>query len=90
VTDKYSSFTELSRNERKDHDYSIYLKRRDSGITAIVPHGGKLEFLTSEFAKALGNETHSVYCFEDLKINNNKRDPHVTSENFDDLRRVAV
>jgi phage replication-related protein YjqB (UPF0714/DUF867 family) len=81
LDDRYSDFDELSRNEREGVDFRICLTRRDSPVAIIAPHGGRIEFGTSQAAAAIAGEMYSLYCFEGLKPHGN-RALHIPSTNF--------
>ncbi len=82
--DKYLNFEDLARHEAEGHDYRIVSKVVPSSEVAILaPHGGKIEFLTSELARSIAGADHNYYTFEGMKLSNN-RELHVTSSNFDE------
>jgi len=83
MTDKYSSFSELSRNRFEGTDYKICHQQRDTEIVFVAPHGGKIEPGTSEITKALAGEKFSYYSFEGTQLTNNC-ELHITSTNFDE------
>lgn len=82
--DKYPSFAELSQHEVEGRDYRIRAAPVEGAEVAILaPHGGKIEFLTSELASSIAGPDHNCYAFEGIKRNHN-RDLHVTSSSFDE------
>lgn len=89
MKDTYASFSELSRHERRDRDFRIRVWERESNILVIAPHGGKIEFGTSEIAEGIAADDLSLYAFEGLKESGNRR-LHITSTRFDEPECVAL
>ena len=87
--DKYSSFLNLSKNERCGQDFRVRLHKRDSAILIIAPHGGEIEPGTSEIAEAIAGDDYSFYAFEGIKASRN-RDLHLTSSRFDEPRGIGL
>jgi phage replication-related protein YjqB (UPF0714/DUF867 family) len=83
MDDEYTNYSKLSASEVECLDYQRRLKRRDSNIAVIAPHGGSIEPGTSEIAEAIANEVYSLYCFEGIKRNDNQT-LHITSKLFDE------
>ena len=79
--DKYSNFEELERNEVGN--YTIECLDRGSNITILAPHGGKIEFNTTEIAKLIAGDSFNYYSFIGQK-NKNNRHLHITSHKFDE------
>lgn len=87
--DKYGNFTELRLNHREGSDYKIRLVQRELLVGIVALHGGKIEPLTSEIAKALAMNSYSLYCFEGLRLGS-FRDLHITSTKFDEPRGMKL
>ena len=88
--DRYPSFSKLSAIEREGTDYSIeIMSRPNSEIILIAPHGGKIEFNTSEITRKIAGTEFSFYCFNGLKISNNSH-LHITSHLFDEPKGVEA
>jgi len=83
MNDLYRNFAELELNEVEEKDYRRVVIPRGSNIAILAPHGGGIEAGTSEIAKALAEETFSLYCFEGLKLRGNQQ-LHITSARFDE------
>jgi phage replication-related protein YjqB (UPF0714/DUF867 family) len=83
MIDDYKNYADLAQTEREGKDYRRVVIPRGSTIAILAPHGGGIEAGTSEIAKALADETHSLYCFEGLKQRGNQR-LHITSSRFDE------
>ncbi len=87
--DRYSSFEELYKGEKEGIDYRKQVVKRASDCLIMAPHGGKIEPGTSELAKAVASEDHSLYLFEGIR----KRphgDLHVTSHKYDDDEAIEI
>ena len=82
--DKYSGFAELAQYERKGKDFRILVANRNSDTTILAPHGGKIESMTSEIARAVAGQEFNLYCFEGIKKNRNYETLHITSHRFDE------
>lgn len=87
--DKYNSFYELKQNEMVDRDFTIEVSEGSSGIAIVSPHGGNIEFGTTEIARAVAGDEHTYYSFIGLK-EANPRDLHITSHNFDEPKALAL
>ena len=81
--DKYQSFAELSKKEKEGIDFRIEQRIPASSVAFIAPHGGAIEFMTSEVANALAGKEYRYYSFKGIKKNGNG-DLHITSTNFDE------
>ena len=87
--DQYSSFKELYVVERDGTDYQRQAVKRASDCLIMAPHGGRIEPGTSELAKAVANEDHSLYLFEGIRKRPHS-DLHVTSHKYDDEEAVEI
>jgi phage replication-related protein YjqB (UPF0714/DUF867 family) len=84
VADKYTSYAELARHETLGQDYRIAVREaRGSEVLIVAPHGGMIEFGTSELARAIAGDEHNVFSFEGLKPYGCNRSLHITSHRFD-------
>ncbi len=88
--DKYRSFQELSKNERKDIDYEIILRDRKSNATIVAIHGGKIEPCTTELAEAISGDDFNFYTFKGIKNNWNYSSLHITSHRFNEPKCVDL
>jgi phage replication-related protein YjqB (UPF0714/DUF867 family) len=82
MADKYASFQELERGERRGV-YRVLSHPRKATIAVIAPHGGKIEPGTSEIARKIAGADFSFYAFEGRKKQHNKS-LHITSTRFDE------
>ena len=83
MTDSYSNFRELQSYERNGLDYRINVSRNWHQVLIIAPHGGKIEYYTSQIAKWIAKEEFAWYSFEGTKEGDNRK-LHITSHNFDE------
>lgn len=88
--DKYQSFAELSQHEVEGRDYQIRAAPVEgAGVAILAPHGGKIEFLTSELAWSIAGSDYNCYAFEGIKRNHNA-ELHVTSSSFDEPNALSL
>ncbi|WP_090271116.1 poly-gamma-glutamate hydrolase family protein [Thalassovita taeanensis] len=87
--DEYSSFVELYLVEKNGSDYLKQAVKRASDCLIMAPHGGKIEPGTSELAKAVASEDHSLYLFEGIRKRPHS-DLHVTSHKYDDEEAIDI
>jgi phage replication-related protein YjqB (UPF0714/DUF867 family) len=88
MADKYASFQELERTERRGV-YRVLYRPRKARIAIIAPHGGKIEPGTSEIARKIAGADFSFYAFEGRKKQHNKS-LHITSTRFDEPICLAL
>jgi len=74
----------LIADDHAGRDYTIRLQRRDSRIAIIAPHGGKIEWGTSQIAEAIAGETYRFFSFEGDMRSGNYDALHVTSTAYDE------
>jgi phage replication-related protein YjqB (UPF0714/DUF867 family) len=85
----YLSFKELADCEEEGLDYRIMIELRDPRILIMAPHGGKIEPVTGEVAKAIAGVDYSFYIFEGLKGEGNGI-LHIESHLFDEPRALKA
>ncbi len=88
--DKYENFAALSQHEKHGVDFIIKSHPRHSHWAIIAPHGGEIEFGTSELAEAIAGDSFSFYAFEGIKKENDFKDLHITSTNFDEPEGLKI
>lgn len=88
MSDKYKSFEELARYEKKQ-DYSIETADRGTRVLLMGPHAGNIEPGTSEVVLAIAGESLSYYLFEGLKLQDIWA-LHITSTKFDEPRALNM
>lgn len=88
MRDKYVNFAELSSSE-PDGAFRIEVRRKESAVALIAPHGGKIEPGTSDICRSVAGEDLTYYLFEGCKSNKN-RNLHITSSRFDEPQGIDV
>lgn len=88
---RYRSFAELADARVEGVDYEITARRNAASSTAVVvPHGGRIEEGTSEFARRIAGEDLNLYLFEGLQPTGSLRSLHLTSHLFDEPRCLGL
>ena len=83
MPDTYQDFRELREAEREGVDWARVHEDRESRILIMAPHGGWIEPLTTEVARAMAGREFSFYTFMGLKEEGNQA-LHLTSHLFDE------
>lgn len=83
ATDRYSSIAELKNSLTEGTDYQITSQDRHSWLTVVAPHGGHIEYGTSQLAREIAGDQYNLFDFEALQHDNAKQ-LHVTSTRFRD------
>lgn len=86
---EYSSYSELKKYQKEGIAFKITESFVESPITIIAPHGGLIEFGTSEIARLIAGTSFNLYLFEGIKSNSNF-ELHITSDNFDEPRAIRI
>ena len=84
MTDTYQDFFTLAANETEGQDFRIICCDRESPVTIVAPHGGKIENQTSEIARVIAAERFNLYCFEGTRLSDNYKRLHITSSSFNE------
>lgn len=89
--DRYRCFAELTQSEILGEDYTVNTKKGSSGIAVMAPHGGGIEFGTSQMAEAIAHPDHTFWAFNGIKKTGN-RFLHITSTRFDapEAMKIAI
>lgn len=88
MTDKYSCYEELAKNEKIGIEYDILYRRKDSKYAIMAPHGGYIEHGTRQISDAISGNEHAWYCFAGLKDHCHRL--HITSNNFDEPIALSI
>lgn len=89
--DTYTSFEALRQAHVEGEDYLVTNRHvRGARVLVVAPHGGKIEYRTSEIAKAIAGVDHSLYLFEGTMDDKNWDLLHITSHNFDEPRCIEL
>ncbi len=85
-------YGDLARHFREGVDYAVHvLPRERSGIAILAPHGGRIEGRTSEIARLIAGDDHSLYLFEGLRTSGDNFDClHLSSRRFDEPRALDL
>jgi phage replication-related protein YjqB (UPF0714/DUF867 family) len=91
-SDTFLCFDDLARNYLEGVDYAIHITQRDRSCAAVLaPHGGRIEGRTSEVARLIAGDEHSLYLFEGLRQTGDNFDClHLASHYFDEPRALAL
>jgi phage replication-related protein YjqB (UPF0714/DUF867 family) len=91
IMTSYMSFAELSTHQVRGRDFEIdVLRRPESSIAVIAPHGGGIENGTSEIARVIATDQFNLYLFEGLRYSGNFAALHLTSHLFDEPECLAL
>jgi len=83
--DRYQSFEELAQSEIPGKDFNIRVQRiLGCTVAVIAPHGGAIEFGTSEIAQQIAGSDFNMYLFEGIKPIDNYKFLHITSHKFNE------
>ena len=77
------NFQALGKQIKEGIDYRIRRRDGSSGILLMAPHGGRIEFGTTEIADAVAGNRHAFYTFSGIRKQGN-RSLHITSHLFDE------
>jgi phage replication-related protein YjqB (UPF0714/DUF867 family) len=91
-SDTFLSYDDLARNYVEDVDYAVRVtKREQSRVAVLAPHGGRIEGRTSEIARLIAGDDHSLYLFEGLRPTGDNFDClHLASRYFDEPRALDL
>ncbi|MER9455613.1 poly-gamma-glutamate hydrolase family protein [Mesorhizobium sp. M0478] len=87
---EYMAFADLAADKTQGVDYAFLVVDRASTVAIVAPHGGCIEFGTSQLANAVAGEDFSLYLFEGLKPKRPHRELHIPSEYFDEEQCVQL
>ncbi len=89
MADYYTNWQALQASEEENVDFRVDVRQRESTVSIIAPHGGRIEPGTSELATAIAGHDFNLYLFEGLKSKGNAV-LHITSHRFDEPRCLAL
>ncbi len=81
--DTYRSFEALLQGEGPS-SFQITAVNRPSSLLILAPHAGSIELGTSELARLIAGNKHSLYLFEGSATHPLPSRLHVTSHHFDE------
>jgi phage replication-related protein YjqB (UPF0714/DUF867 family) len=88
MTDKYSTFDQLKKNEPAG-SFRVVLEPTDAKLAIVAPHAGGIEPGISEISRLIADGIFSLYLFEGLKKDGNG-DLHITSTRFDEPKCLSL
>lgn len=87
MSDRFHSFDALCDVYKEGVDFAIINRIVSiSEIVILAPHGGAIEYLTTELADEIVTDQYSFYSFVGLLDRKRARDLHITSHRFFELR----
>ena len=89
MPDKYSSFSELAKNEKQGEDFCVRVQERRGTAVVIAIHGGGIEPGTSEVAEGIAGDDLSFYAFVGIKSTGNAA-LHIRSTRFREPQCIAL
>ena len=91
-SDDFLSYGDLSGRYTEGVDYAVQVLRREQSRVAILaPHGGRIEGRTSEVAQLIAGGEHRLYLFEGLRSTGDNFDClHLASHRFDEPRALEL
>lgn len=88
-TDLYPDFSRLAASEPAEHYAITAHPGPNLNVVIIAPHGGKIEWRTSDITRAIAGHDYSYYLFEGRKARDNG-ELHITSSNFDEPQCLTL
>lgn len=85
MTDNYNSMEELFTREPRAHYKLTTRSKPNSRVFVVSPHGGSIEYLTSEIADTVAGDLFKYHDFAGRLPESNFAKLHVTSRNYDCL-----
>jgi phage replication-related protein YjqB (UPF0714/DUF867 family) len=91
-SDTFLCYDDLARNYVENVDYGVRVTKRErSPVAVLAPHGGRIEGRTSEIARLIAGDDHSLYLFEGLRTTGDNFDClHLASRYFDEPRALDL
>lgn len=87
--DKYQDYNALRKCHREGTDYVILLRKADTRLAVMAPHGGGIEPGTVDIADAVADGDLTFYAFKGLMKSGN-RILHLGSSRFDEPVGLSV
>ena len=89
MADTYADSYELMKNRKYESEFSMRMKKGNSGIIYFSPHGGGIESGASELAEFSADPQDSYYAFEG-RLGSGNSVLHVTSTHFNEPNAVNL
>lgn len=87
--DFFSDLKSLKLSLKEGKDFDIKVVDRGSPVTVVSPHGGFIEFGTSQLARSLAEHGYNLFDFRGISRAGARRG-HVTSTRFRDPRLMVL
>jgi len=81
----YRDFSQLVLRNARGVDYEIEFYVRSKDLTVVAIHGGDIEPLTSELARAIAGKDYNLFEFRGIRASSNMK-LHVNSLRFNEIR----
>jgi phage replication-related protein YjqB (UPF0714/DUF867 family) len=90
--DDLQCYGDLARHYIEGIDYAVNVMSRErSEVAVLAPHGGRIEGRTSDVARLIAGDEHSLYLFEGLRTGgDNFHCLHLSSHRFDEPRALDL
>lgn len=82
--DHFKSMTQLFSHTKEGTDWKKEIKKTNSNVIIVAPHGGNLEKGTTELTKLVANQNHYNYYSFTVLNHTNPEKFHVTSPHYND------
>lgn len=91
MSDRFHSFEALCDVYTEGTDFAVVTRAvSGSEFVILAPHGGAIEYLTTELADEIADAWCSFYSFVGLLDRKRVRDIHITSHRFFEVRMDAL
>jgi phage replication-related protein YjqB (UPF0714/DUF867 family) len=92
LSDDFRCYDDLAKHYLEGVDYAVHVVARERSQAAVLaPHGGRIEGRTSEIARLIAGDDHSLYLFEGLRTTGDNFDClHLASRYFDEPRALDL
>jgi phage replication-related protein YjqB (UPF0714/DUF867 family) len=87
---EYANFKALQETEKEGANFIIHTRTTSAPVAIIAPHGGRIEPTTRKIADAIASDKFNFYCFQAIRAADNTRTLHITSNNFDEPKCLAL
>ncbi len=91
-SDDFLCYEDLAARYTEGVDYAVQILRREqSSVAILAPHGGRIEGRTSDVARSIAGDEHRLYLFEGLRTTGDNFDClHLASHRFDEPRALEL
>ena len=89
MPDRLRTFSDIVLSATKGIDYDIRVREAGGYVTVAAIHGGSIEPLTSEIARAVAGQDYNLYDFRGLRAGRND-ELRVSPLRYDEARLLAL